>query len=225
MNAIQIQAHLPHIKPVNLWALRGESPTLIDTGRRSNEALTALETGLRRERLRIGDLEIVIPTRHNLDHSGLIATAFGRPDARAAGLDLLADSDVGLVERSATARSFSVKLMRHHSVPETAIEANEGFWDFIPDFCEAFATHIAVTDGGVIAAGGQRPRLRRRSSARGHLVAARDRARGGAHRIAASGTDRVPENPEADRVDAARAAADRSRRPGHRVTPPLLLRS
>ena len=66
---VQIQAPLPHISSVNIWLLRGEPLTLIDTGPRSDEALTALEAGLRREGLRVEDIELVIPTHHHLDHT------------------------------------------------------------------------------------------------------------------------------------------------------------
>src|SRR6476646_4002738 len=59
---VQIQAPLPHIRSVNIWLLRGSPLTLIDTGPRSDEALDALEAGLRREGVRLEDIELVIPT-------------------------------------------------------------------------------------------------------------------------------------------------------------------
>ena len=46
---LRIQAPLPHIKSVNIWLLRGDPLTLIDTGPRTDEALVALEAGLERE--------------------------------------------------------------------------------------------------------------------------------------------------------------------------------
>lgn len=155
---VQIQAPLPHIKSVNIWLLRGEPLTLIDTGPRSDEALSALEAGLRREGLRIEDIELVIPTHHH-DHSGLIATIVGRSGARVAALERTADCGESYAERSAADRSFSVELMRHHGVPESVIEANGGFWDFIRDSSEAFATDIVLSDGDVIAAGGRDLRI------------------------------------------------------------------
>ena len=79
---VRIQAPLPHIKSVNTWLLRGDPLTLIDAGPRTDEALVALEAGLLREGLRLEDIELVIPTHHHLDHSGLIATIVGRSGAR-----------------------------------------------------------------------------------------------------------------------------------------------
>jgi glyoxylase-like metal-dependent hydrolase (beta-lactamase superfamily II) len=158
-HTVQIQAPLPHIKSVNIWLLRGEPLTLVDTGPRTDEAVSALEAGLRREGLRIEDIELVIPTHHHLDHSGLIATIVGRSGAKVAALDRAADYGASYVERSAADRSFSVELMRHHGVPEAVIEANEGFWDFIRDTSEAYDTDIVLSDGDVIRAGGRDLRI------------------------------------------------------------------
>ena len=49
--------------------------------------------------------------------------------------------------------------MRHHGVPESVIEANEGFWDFIRDTSEAYETDVVLSDGDVITAGGRDLRI------------------------------------------------------------------
>ena len=156
---VQIQAPLPHIKSVNIWLLRGDPLTLVDTGPLTDEALSALEAGLRREGLRVEDVELVIPTHHHLDHSGLTATIVARSGAKVAALDRIADYGASYVERSAADRSFSVELMRHHGVPESVIDANEGFWDFIRDTSAPFGTDIVLSDGDVVAAGGRELRI------------------------------------------------------------------
>lgn len=152
-DTIQIQAPLPFMKTVNIWLLRGAPLTLIDTGPRSDEALTALEAGLRREGLRVEDIELVVPTHHHLDHSGLIATIVGRSGAKVAALDRAADYGASYVERSAGDRAFSIELMRHHGVPDSVIADNEGFWDFIRDGSESYATDLRLADGDVLRAG------------------------------------------------------------------------
>jgi glyoxylase-like metal-dependent hydrolase (beta-lactamase superfamily II) len=156
---VQIQAPLPHIRSVNIWLLRGSPLTLIDTGPHNDEALNALEAGLRREGLRVEDIELVIPTHHHLDHSGLAATIAARSGARVAALDRTATYGASYVERSAADRSFSRELMRHHGVPESVIDANEGFWDFIRDTSAPFTTDTVLSDGDVIAAGGRELRV------------------------------------------------------------------
>ena len=154
-HTVQIQAPLPHIGSVNIWLLRGTPLTLIDTGPRSDEALSALEAGLGREGLRIEDIELVIPTHHHLDHSGLVATIVARSGATVAALDRAADYGAHYYERSASDRSFSRELMRHHGVPESVMDANEGFWDYIRDTSEPYTTDVRLSDGDLIRAGGR----------------------------------------------------------------------
>jgi glyoxylase-like metal-dependent hydrolase (beta-lactamase superfamily II) len=154
-HTVQIEAPLPHVRAVNIWLLLGAPLTLVDTGPRSDEALSALEAGLRREGLRVEDIELVIPTHHHLDHTGLIATIVARSGARVAALDRAADYGARYVERSDADRAFSRELMRHHGVPEGMIEANEGFWDYIRDTSEAYRTDVRLSDGDLVRAGGR----------------------------------------------------------------------
>ena len=136
---VQIQAPLPHIRSVNIWVLCGEPLTLIDTGPRSDQALTALEAGLRtgrpaRRGHRARDPHPPPsrphgPDRH--DRGSLRAPAW-RPS-------IAPPSTARTTSSAPTAdRSFSRELMRHHGVPESVIEANEGFWDYIRDTSEAY---------------------------------------------------------------------------------------
>ncbi len=156
---VQIQAPLPHIGSVNMWLLRGEPLTLIDTGPRSDAALTALEAGLGREGLRIEDIELVIPTHHHLDHTGLTSTIVARSGARVAALDRAAEYGAHYVERSEADRTFSRALMLHHGVPESVIESSEGFWDYIRDASAPYETDVVLSDGDAITAGGRELRI------------------------------------------------------------------
>ncbi len=158
-HTVQISAPLPHIRSVNIWLLRGTPLTLIDTGPRSDEALTALEDGLRREGLRIEDIELVVPTHHHLDHTGLVATIVARSGATVAALDRAADYGARYIERSDSDRAFSCELMRHHGVSESVIESTEGFWENIRDGSEQFRTDVRLSDGDLITAGGRDLRI------------------------------------------------------------------
>ena len=222
---VQIQAPLPHIKSVNIWLLRGDPLTLIDTGPRTDEALMALEAGLGREGLRIEDIELVIPTHHHLDHSGLIATIVAPLRGQGGG----ARSHGRLRgELRRAVRGRPLVLRRAHAPPRRAgvrDRGQRGVLGFHPRHLRRLrdrrravgrrrhhGRRARSADPG--AAGAQhnrrparrrvqRGRLRRRPPARRDLVERRDRARGRAHRIATSGTHRVPQQPQADRVDAA----------------------
>src|ERR1700727_1174871 len=152
---LQIQAPLPHIKSVNIWLLRGTPLTLIDTGPRTDEALSALKDGLHREGLRIGDIELVIPTHHHLDHSGLVATIVAESGASVGALDRVADYCAHYFERSDADRAFSDELMRHHGVPDSVVTSNEGFWKFIRETSEPFRTTLRLSDCDLLRAGGR----------------------------------------------------------------------
>src|SRR3954465_6021351 len=93
---------LAYVGTVNAWLLRGDPLTLIDTGPREDRALAALEAGprprglrpgggVRREGLRLEDVELVLATHHHLDHVGLAATIQRRAGATVAALGRTAD--------------------------------------------------------------------------------------------------------------------------------------
>jgi glyoxylase-like metal-dependent hydrolase (beta-lactamase superfamily II) len=156
MDAIEnIQLPLRDVGSVNAWLLRGEPLTLIDTGPRNAESLAALENGLRAHGVRLEDIELVIGTHHHLDHVGLTAVIQRRSGARVAALDSLADYASAYEDRAAAERCFSRGLMAAHGVPAQVIADNEGFWDFISDNSESFATDIRLIEGDVIRAGGR----------------------------------------------------------------------
>jgi len=144
---------LPHIGSVNAWLLPGEPLTLIDTGPCDDEALSALEAGLRRAGVRLEDLELVLVTHHHLDHSGLAATIAERSGARIAAYERAAAYGAHSEERGEPDRSFSLALMRHHGVPETVIADTEAFWEFLRRQSDPFTADIVLRDDERIRAG------------------------------------------------------------------------
>jgi len=152
---VQIQVPLPHIRSVNTWLLRGEPLTLVDTGPYGDEAFAALKKGLKAAGVRVEDLELVLITHHHLDHSGLATTIAAQSGARIAALDRAAAYGEHYAERSEADRRFSHALMRHHGVPDTVIDANEGFWDFIRDASDPWHTDEVIRNGDTVRAGGR----------------------------------------------------------------------
>ena len=156
MNAIvEIPLPLPHIGSVNAWLLKGDPLTLVDTGPRDDRALAALEAGLRREGVRLEDVELVLGTHHHLDHIGLAATIQRRSGARIAVLDATAGYVERYADRTAMDRRFSRALMAHHGVPAAVIADTEGFWDYLFDGAERFDADVRLRDGDRIRAGGR----------------------------------------------------------------------
>src|SRR5688572_4400711 len=135
---VAIPLPLAHVGSVNAWLLPGDPVTLIDTGPREACAEAALEAALRRERLRVEDIELVLATHHHLDHVGLAATIRRRSNARIAVLDRVADYVERYAEEVERDRRFAHALMAHHGVPGQTVADAEGFWDDIRDMTEDF---------------------------------------------------------------------------------------
>ena len=211
---VDIPLPLPHIGSVNAWLLKGDPLTLVDTGPRDERALEALEAGLRREGVRLDDIELVLGTHHHLDHLGLAATIQRRAGARIAVLDATAGYLERYADRTAMDRRFSRALMAHHGVPAAVIADSDGFWDYIVEGTERFDADVRLRDGDrdprrrpraararatgpqhdrhAVRRRGRRHRVRRRPPARRHLVEHRDLSGGRARRHAPSRARRVP---------------------------------
>ena len=152
---VRIPLPLPHIGHVNAWLLRGEPLTLIDTGPCDDEALAALETGLRGAGVSLEDLELVLVTHHHLDHSGLAKTIAERSGARIAAYERAAAYGAHYEERGEADRRFSLALMRHHGVPEPVIADTEEFWEMLRRQSDAYVADTVLADGELVRAGGR----------------------------------------------------------------------
>jgi glyoxylase-like metal-dependent hydrolase (beta-lactamase superfamily II) len=152
---VAIPLPLPHVGSVNAWLLPGDPITLIDTGPRADEALAALEAGLRREGLRVEDVELVLATHHHLDHVGLAATIQRRSGATVAVLDRMADYASRYSAEVEDDRRFSRALMTHHGVPEQVAAGGEELWDYIRSSTENFRADVRLADGERVRAGGR----------------------------------------------------------------------
>jgi glyoxylase-like metal-dependent hydrolase (beta-lactamase superfamily II) len=152
---IPIPLPLAHVGSVNAWLLRGDPLTLVDTGPRDDAALTALEAGLRREGLRVEDLELVLVTHHHLDHVGLAATIKRRSGAVLAALDRVAAYTERYGAEVEHDRRFARALMAHHGVPDEVIAENEGFWTSVRSRTEDVRADVRLADGDRIGAGGR----------------------------------------------------------------------
>ena len=150
---------IPWIQFVNLWVLRGDPLTLVDTGPATDEAWPALEQQLAEHVLAVEDIELVLITHHHLDHSGLAARIRERSGAQIAAhrgtARWLADYD----RRVAEERRFTTSLMAAHGVPEELIAATGPFFDYIARSGESVDVDRVLLDGDAIRAGGRTLRV------------------------------------------------------------------
>src|ERR687898_79940 len=160
MNApIAIPLPLADVGSVNAWLLPGDPVTLIDTGPRDDGALSALEAGLRREGLRVEDIELVLATHHHLDHVGLAATIQRRSGAAVAVLDRVADYAARYSAEIEEDRRFARALMTHHGAPDQVIADTEELWSYIRATTESFQADVRLADGDRVQAGGRSLRV------------------------------------------------------------------
>jgi glyoxylase-like metal-dependent hydrolase (beta-lactamase superfamily II) len=152
---VVIPLPLAHVGSVNVWLLRGDPLTLIDTGPRDDGALAALEAGLRHEGLRIEDIELLLATHHHLDHVGLAATIQRRSGAAVAVLDRMADYAARYSAEVEEDRRFARALMTHHGAPDQAVADCEELWDYIRATTEDFRADVRLADGDRVRAGGR----------------------------------------------------------------------
>jgi glyoxylase-like metal-dependent hydrolase (beta-lactamase superfamily II) len=72
MKIVPISLPTPfYVGPVNVYLIAEEPLTLIDTGPKTKEAMTALKEGLRKARVRVSDLKRIVLTHAHEDHCGL----------------------------------------------------------------------------------------------------------------------------------------------------------
>jgi glyoxylase-like metal-dependent hydrolase (beta-lactamase superfamily II) len=146
---------VPFLGTVNLWLLKGEPLTLVDTGPRNDEALEALEEQLAEHGIAVEDLELVLLTHHHLDHSGLAATLKRRSGAQIAALRPTAAWGIGYHDRLTVERDFTMSLLAAHGVRPQLVAESESFWDHIVRDSEDFDTDQILADGDLIQAGGR----------------------------------------------------------------------
>jgi glyoxylase-like metal-dependent hydrolase (beta-lactamase superfamily II) len=140
---------------VNVWLLRGEPLTLVDTGPISAPALEALEAGLGELGARVEDLELVLLTHQHADHVGLAAAIRRRSGAQVAAHEELARYLEHFFERVAGEKEFFGRFLAEHGVPEPLRGTERGYWDWLERSAEDCRPDVSLAEGAVVRAGGR----------------------------------------------------------------------
>src|SRR4051812_47095094 len=150
---VPIELPLAYIGGVNVWLLRGEPLTLIDTGPANDEAWASLERQLGDHGVAVEDLELVLVTHHHLDHPGLASAIKKRSAAVIAAHRRTADWGRSYHEVLAGERAFTHALMTSHGVPADVIADSGAFFERLAAGSRPFGTHGVLGGGGTITAG------------------------------------------------------------------------
>ncbi|HJZ80256.1 MAG TPA: MBL fold metallo-hydrolase [Pyrinomonadaceae bacterium] len=134
MNIIPISLPTPfYIGPVNVYLIKEDPITLIDTGPKTREAGEALRAGLRRAGLAVTDLRRIVLTHAHEDHCGLARSL--RDEAR--------DADV-LVHRWETGHRAgrleheeSLRLLQRAGVPDPEIQSMRRLYDHVRQYADS----------------------------------------------------------------------------------------
>jgi glyoxylase-like metal-dependent hydrolase (beta-lactamase superfamily II) len=154
-DVIQIPLPLLYLGSVNVWLLRGEPLTLLDTGPANDEALESLERQLGEHGVAIEEVERVLLTHHHLDHSGLATAIKQRSGAQIAAHRGTALWGLRFQERAAAERQFTLALMASHGVPEHVVLGSQEFFDRILADSAPYETDLVLSDGDTVHVGGR----------------------------------------------------------------------
>ena len=155
-DVVHIPLPLAFLGSVNVWLLKGEPLTLVDTGPANEEALAVLEQSLEAEGISLEEIELVLLTHHHLDHSGLATAIKERSGARIAAHRTTARWGRRYHQLADEERRFTLTLMASHGVPDDAIaESEQLFFARIIAESRPFETDLVLADGDSVRAAGR----------------------------------------------------------------------
>jgi glyoxylase-like metal-dependent hydrolase (beta-lactamase superfamily II) len=154
-DATRLEIPIPWIGSVNLWLLRGDPLTLVDTGPATDEAFPALEQQLAEHGVAIEEIELVLITHHHLDHSALAGRIRERSGALVAAHKGTARWLREYHRRAADERRFTLALMAAHGVPKELIDESVAFFEYIARAGNTIEIDRVLVDGDTIHAGGR----------------------------------------------------------------------
>lgn len=138
MNIVPISVPTPfYIGPVNVYLINEDPLTLIDTGPKTKEAIEALREGLRKERIRVGDIRRIVLTHAHEDHCGLARSI--RDEAK--------DAEVLVHEWESGHREGRLdhehhrKLLERAGVPATEIQSLRRMYDRVREYADSLDDH------------------------------------------------------------------------------------
>ena len=134
MNIIPISLPTPfYIGPVNVYLIKEDPITLIDTGPKMPETIAALRSGLRKNGLAVTDIRRIILTHAHEDHCGLARSL--RDEAKDAAV-FVHNWETGH-RASRLEHEENLRLLRSAGVPDTDIAAMRHLYDDVRQYADS----------------------------------------------------------------------------------------
>lgn len=138
MHIVPISVPTPfYIGPVNVYLIKEDPLTLIDTGPKTKEANEALREGLRRERIRVSDIRRIVLTHAHEDHCGLARSL--RDEAKDAEV-LVHDWESGHRMGRLEHEEHRALLVRA-GVPKSEIESLRRMYERVRQYADSLEEH------------------------------------------------------------------------------------
>lgn len=137
------------VGPVNVFVVRGEPLTLVDTGTCTPEAEAALHAKLAEHGLQFSDFQRILLTHHHVDHTGLCRRIVAASGAEVWGHPHLArQAELGHGHDDAAHRFFT-DILHEFGVPGDLAEQSMLLWNAFKTFAEDFKVDHVFEDGGM----------------------------------------------------------------------------
>lgn len=134
MNIIPISLPTPfYIGPVNVYLIKEDPITLIDTGPKMKETIDALRSGLRAAGLSVGDIRRIILTHAHEDHCGLARSL--RDEAKDAEV-FVHDWETGH-RASRLEHEENLRLLQRAGVPDSEIGSMRRLYDDVRQYADS----------------------------------------------------------------------------------------
>ncbi len=122
-----------YIGPVNVYLIKEDPITIIDTGPKTKEAVDALRAGLRQAGLNVTDLRRIVLTHAHEDHCGLArALRDEAKDAEVFVHDWETGHRVGRLEHE-----DSLRLLQRAGVPDNEIQSMRQLYDDVRQYADS----------------------------------------------------------------------------------------
>jgi glyoxylase-like metal-dependent hydrolase (beta-lactamase superfamily II) len=138
------------VGPVNVYLVKEDPITLVDTGPRTDEAYERLATALAGHGLKVADIRVVLVTHGHLDHLGLLGRIAEESGAQSWAHPHAAERIRSFDESNKANRAFYLSVLTELGAPPDVVERFAAEAQDLAPFGEPVAIDNVVEDGGTV---------------------------------------------------------------------------